>query len=80
MVAAENPVMVLERRVRFIIVYAVANVSARDTSERSVTSRAASLRICRANGRIAHSETGPKWVLGEISPVMSGFITLVEKG
>ena len=29
---------------------------------------------------VVHSETGPKWVLGELSPVMSGYIRLAGNG
>ena len=37
--------------------------------------------VGRCSGRVVgHSETGPKWVLGEISPVMSRHIMLAGSG
>ena len=39
------------------------------------------LAVSRCSGRIvAHWETGPEWVLAEISPVMSRYIRLARNG
>ena len=46
------------------------------------TDFARSFEVPRAvpSGSFGHSETGPKWVLGEISPVMSRYIMLAGSG